>query len=163
VGEKSLTFIFYKKERYNMIDKITVLGTYEAKGGTIIGGKPFLKGTCQEVHVDEVTFKRLQLANENGWFKIKSHNYQEFLEARGRAREAVVEAVPSKEVFALVENSSTESTQKKKKPAPPKAAEPTPVVEAVVEPVVEVVAEPPVVEVVAEAAAEPPVVVEDAK
>lgn len=89
-----------------MLEKITITGEYIGNdtNGIIIGGKHFYPGIVLTADVDEDVFLNLQLAEKNGWFKIISHNYQEFLKSRDRLEQPViVEAVTNDEINIVVE------------------------------------------------------------
>jgi hypothetical protein len=126
-----------------MLDKITILGEYLANDpqGTWIGGKEFKKGRIVEANVNEDTFLNLLIAQENKWFSIKSHNYDEFKLSRGRWTPEQIKAIPAV-IQAVAE----------------------PIVQTVSEPIVQIVAEP-IVQTVEEAIVQTvvePIVVEPA-
>jgi hypothetical protein len=67
-----------------MLNKVTVVGEYIGQDprGTIIGGKLFLPNCILETEVTEEVFNTLKIAEENKWFRIDKHNYNEFLKER---------------------------------------------------------------------------------
>ena len=87
------------------LEKITITGEYKNEGSILIGGKPFIPGLVLKTTVFEDEFLRLRIAQENGWFKIYSDNYAEFLQSRNRAPEAPEQTFlfsPAKEIIAKV-------------------------------------------------------------
>jgi hypothetical protein len=69
-----------------MLNKITLEGVLldENSNGILIGGKPFRYNAVQKTDVTEDVFLNLCIAEENKWFRILFHNYEEFLNSRGR-------------------------------------------------------------------------------
>lgn len=69
-----------------MLELVTITGSYNGNDerGIIVGGKQFLPNNVLEADVQEEVFLNLIDAENNGWFKVLKHNYEEFVISRGR-------------------------------------------------------------------------------